>query len=161
MQTQPITGEEVDARDAFKLLRRVMLPPQWLPEGSEPLEVSAVKSAKVQQCSITSRHSKQILDRHSPCRCSWTVCADLLGRRLLAAKPMLSAEGDCAALQGLAFGMLKSTGTGVKFLRGSGFVIGRSVNSRRETRWSAPSYFHMDIRGLPPSFRGLSLDSLV
>ena len=50
--------------------------------------------------------------------------------------------------------MLKSTGTGVKFLRGSGFMIGRSVNSRRETRWSAPSYFHMDIRGLPPSFRG-------
>ena len=49
LQTQPITGEEVDARDAFKLLRRVMLPPQWLPEGSEPLEVSAVKSAKVRE----------------------------------------------------------------------------------------------------------------
>jgi hypothetical protein len=65
----------------------------------------------------------------------------------------------CAVLQGLAFGMLKSTGTGVKFLRGSGFMIGRSVNSRRETRWSAPSYFHMDIRGLPPSFRGACSDS--
>jgi hypothetical protein len=49
LQTQHLTGEEVDARDAFKLLRRVMLPPQWLPEGSEPLEVSAVKSAKVPQ----------------------------------------------------------------------------------------------------------------
>jgi hypothetical protein len=68
---------------------------------------------------------------------------------------MLPASGACVLLQGLAFGMLKSTGTGVKFLRGSGFLIGRSVNSRRETRWSAPSYFHMDIRGLPPQFRGV------
>lgn len=50
--------------------------------------------------------------------------------------------------------MLKATGTGVKFFRGSGFVIGRSVNSRRETRWSAPSYFTLEIRGLPPRCRG-------
>jgi hypothetical protein len=53
-QTQHLSGEEVDARDAFKLLRRVMLPPQWLPEGSEPLEVSAVKSAKVRMRSRVS-----------------------------------------------------------------------------------------------------------
>lgn len=46
-QTSKLTGEEVDARDAFKLLRRVMLPPQWLPEDSQPLEVAAVRQAKV------------------------------------------------------------------------------------------------------------------
>ncbi len=65
------------------------------------------------------------------------------------------------SLQGLAFGMLKSHGTGVKFLRGSGFVIGRSVNSRRETRWSAPSYFTIDIRGLPPAFRSACSNLLI
>lgn len=47
LQAAKLTPEEVDARDSFKLLWRVMLLPQWLPEGSEPLEVAAVKAAKV------------------------------------------------------------------------------------------------------------------
>ena len=156
-QTTPLTGEEVDARDAFKLLRRVMLPPQWLPEGSEPLEVGAVKSAKVHM------HRLGFIFTHSCPPASLACCLQRTpqvhrqartGILVLCALSVPVGKQRPFSIQGLAFGMLKTTGTGVKFLRGSGFLIGRSVNSRRETRWSAPSYFHMDIRGLPPQFRG-------
>ncbi len=47
MQTAKLTGEEVDAQDAFKLLRKVTLPPKWLPDDSEPLDMMAVRTAKV------------------------------------------------------------------------------------------------------------------
>lgn len=51
--------------------------------------------------------------------------------------------------KGLAVAMLKGHGGAVKFLRGSGFVLGRCRNSRREATWSAPLYFTIDIRNLP------------
>ena len=58
-------------------------------------------------------------------------------------------------LQGLGFAMLKRTGKGgMAPFKGSGFVTGRTVNARRETEWSAPTYFDMTIYGLGPPFRG-------
>ena len=57
--------------------------------------------------------------------------------------------------QGLAFAMLKRTGKGgMAPFKGTGFVTGRTVNARRETEWSAPSYFDMAVYGLGPPFRG-------
>ena len=53
--------------------------------------------------------------------------------------------------------MLKRIGKGIAFFEGSGFVIGKSLNARRETEWSAPSYFDMKLRGLGPPFRGAAL----
>ena len=50
--------------------------------------------------------------------------------------------------------MLKRSGKGIVFFKGTGFVIGKTVNSRRETVWSAPSYFDMVLHGLGPRFRG-------
>ena len=59
-------------------------------------------------------------------------------------------------LQGLAFVMLKRIGKGLAYFEGTGFVIGKSLNARRETEWSAPSYFEMKLRGIGPPFRGAS-----
>ena len=57
--------------------------------------------------------------------------------------------------QGLAFAMLKRTGKGgMAPFKGTGFFTGRTVNARRETEWSAPSYFDMCVYGLGPPFRG-------
>ena len=69
-----------------------------------------------------------------------------------------AAASDCcsgSALQGLVFAMLKRTGKGgMAPFKGTGFVTGRTVNVRRETEWSAPTYFDMTIYGLGPPFRG-------
>ena len=59
------------------------------------------------------------------------------------------------SVQGLAFAMLKRTGKGgVAPFKGTGFVTGRTVNARRETEWSAPTYFDMTVYSLGPPFRG-------
>jgi len=104
-----VTGEDIDATDSFKLLRRLTLPKTWQQDDdAEPLDTGDVRRAK-----------------------------------------------------GLAFGMLHSHGRGVKILRGSGFVIGRCPNHRREMRWSAPSYFTIDIRSLPPHLASMEQVHLV
>ena len=50
LQTAKLSGEEVDAQDAFKLLRRLTLPPQWLPPDSQPIDMASVRRAKVGGC---------------------------------------------------------------------------------------------------------------
>ncbi len=75
------------------------------------------------------------------------------GHRMQQATRFITCMG--AVLQGLGFAMLKRTGKGgMAPFKGSGFVTGRTVNARRETEWSAPTYFDMTIYGLGPPFRG-------
>lgn len=111
LQTQHLSGEEVDARDAFKLLRRVMLPPQWLPEGSEPLEVSAVKSAKVQT------HSTLPADNH-------VNRPSITAAQLLLVDTRYASLGTTCRLSNLGYRhrpcMCSATGPGIRHAEGHG-----------------------------------------
>lgn len=45
---QTVTGEDIDAKDSFALLRRLTAPKTWQSdEGAEPLDVAEVRRAQV------------------------------------------------------------------------------------------------------------------